>query len=133
MKHIPILSIFVLAILSIVVAGCSNKETNKEASKEAKAQAFLVEAISYSDGHAPSQAAQEIALKLAASKGFKPCSQLTENETVMIAGKILCDRIIAEYPATPAAVKAAELKNQIDQRLRVRANQRIQSMFDSNN
>jgi hypothetical protein len=132
MKHISILSLLILAVISILATGCSNKE----ASKESQAQALLVQAISYADGNAPSQAARDAALKLAASKKFKPSDNGNgpgESEIVMIAGRLLCDQILAEYPATPAAVKAAELKQQINQRLRVISEQRNRSMFNDSN
>jgi len=124
MKHSIIISVIVLAITAILATGCTNKE--------AKAQALLVEAISYSDGNAPSNAAQNAALALAETKGFKPATDangLSQREVVMVAGRILCDRVIAEYPGTQATLKAAELKQQINDRLRVLGNERIQSLF----
>ena len=63
MKNNLIISIIILGI-GAMITGCTNKE--------AKAQALLVEAISYSEGNAPSQSAQDAAMKLAASKGIKP-------------------------------------------------------------
>ena len=113
--------ILILVSIVAICAGCSNKD--------AKAQAILVEAISYSDGHAPSEAAQEKALRLADSKGFKTGSSLTDQEIVMIAGKLLCDQIVTEYPQTPAALKAVEVRKEIDQRLRTIGNERIRSLF----
>lgn len=124
MKHSIIISVIVVAITAILATGCTNKE--------AKAQALLVEAISYSDGNAPSNAAQNAALALAETKGFKPAKDangLSQREVVMVAGRILCDRVIAEYPGTQATLKAAELKQQINDRLRVLGNERIQSLF----
>ena len=112
--------ILILVSIVAICAGCSNKD--------AKAQAILVEAISYSDGHAPSEAAQEKALRLADSKGFKP-TELSQGEVVMIAGKLLCDQIVTEYPQTPAALKAVEVRNEINQRLRTIGNERIRSLF----
>ena len=127
MKNNLIISIIILAI-GAMITGCTNKE--------AKAQALLVEAISYSEGNAPSQSAQDAAMKLAASKGIKPANDangLTDREVVMLAGQLLCDRILAESPTTQAAIKASELRNQINQRLRIIGNQRIRSMYQDNN
>jgi len=114
---------FILILIS-VVALCATACSNKDA----KAQAILVEAISYSDGHAPSEVAQEKALRFAESKGFKP-TELSQGEVVMIAGKLLCDQIVTEYPQTPAALKAVEVRNEINQRLRTIGNERIRSLF----
>ncbi len=128
MKNNLIISIIIIGITGILATGCTNKE--------AKAQALLVEAISYSEGKAPSQSAQDAAMKLAASKGIKASADangLTDREVVMLAGQLLCDRILAEYPSTQAAIKASELRNQINQRLRIIGNQRIRSMFQDSN
>jgi len=120
MKNTIIL--ILVSIVALCVTACSNKD--------AKAQAILVEAISYSDGHAPSEVAQEKALRLADSKGFKTGNSLTDQEIVMIAGKLLCDQIVTEYPQTPAAVKAGEVRKEIDQRLRTIGNLRIRRLFN---
>jgi len=122
MKKAILMTLCTTILLAIIGTGCSNNN--------AKAQALLVEAISYSDGNAPSQTAQDKALALAATKKFKPSSKgLSEAEVVMVAGGILCDQILTEYPNTPAAVKASELKQQINQKLRNLANERIHSWF----
>ncbi len=117
-----LLSIFLFTAVALVT-GCSQKK--------AKAQALLIEAISYSEGTPPA-AAQATALKLAAAKGFQPSdrpSGVSEPEVVMIAGRELCKQI----PNTQAAVKAAELRNQINERLQVLGNARIRSMFNDSN
>ena len=127
MKNNLIISIIIIAI-GAMITGCTNKES--------KAQALLVEAIGYCEGNAPSQSAQDAAMKLAASKGIKASADangLTDREVVMLAGQQLCDRILAEYPSTQAAIKAAEIKNQINQRLRIIGNQRIRSMYQDSN
>ena len=126
MKNNLIISIIVLAIAGILATGCTNKE--------AKAQALLIEAISYSDGK-PSAAGWEPPLKIAADHGYKPASGyegLSDGEVVMVAGRLLCDQILTQYPTTQTAIKAAELKNQINQRLREIANERIHMLFNNN-
>jgi len=123
-----IISIIIFTITGMLTTGCNNKE--------AKAQALLIEAISYSEGNAPSQSAQDAAMKLSASKGIKPgndANGLTDREVVMLAGQQLCDRILTEYHGTQSAIKASELRNQTNQRLRIIANQRIRSMYQDSN
>ena len=125
MKKNIIISILMLAVVAFV-AGCANKD--------AKAQVLLTEAISYADGTPSSQSAKDAALKLAAAKGFLPgndASSLTEREIVMIAGRLLCDEIQTQYPTTPSAIKAAEIKLQINRSLNAIASQRMQSMYPS--
>ena len=125
MKTSFIVSILILAA-TIYLTGCTNKE--------AKAQALLIEAISYSDGK-PSAAGWEPPLKIAADHGYKPASGyegLSDGEVVMVAGRLLCDQILTQYSTTQAAIKAAELKNQINQRLREVANERIHMLFNNN-
>ncbi len=122
-----ILIFLVVITVAVFGSGCTDK-------KASKAQALLLEAISYSDGQ-PSVAGQQAALKFAESKGFKPgdgISGISEREVVMVAGRELCKTILAEYPDTPAAIKAAELRTQIDQKLRTLGNLRIRSLFRDN-
>ena len=123
MKNNIIISI-IIATVALCAAGCTDKN--------AKAQALLVEAISYSTGEAPTLAAQDAALKLAASKGIKVTDQVPTRDVVACAGRILCDRILTDYPQTPAAVKAAELRSQIEHRILVWGNERIRRAFDTN-
>lgn len=109
-------------VCAFAVAGCSNKT--------AKAQALLLEAIDYSAGTAgPSR---DRAIKFAASKGFgetdKPGS-LTEQELVLIAAREKCKEILTLFPTTPAAIRAAELKSDLDRQLRSLANERIKSLY----
>ncbi len=126
MKTSLLLSLL-LFVAAALVTGCSQKEN--------KAQALLIEAISYSEGTPPA-AAQATALKLAGAKGFKPSDRadgISEHELVMIAGRELCKQILTDYPDSQAAVKAAELRNQINQKLQVLDNERIRSMFRDSN
>ena len=129
MKHkLIIFILFTCAVASLLVTGCTNQE--------GRAQALLVEAISYSEGTPPSVAARDAALKLAATKGYtlgKDSASLTERELIMVAGRELCKQIMAEYPTTPAAVKAAEMRNQINQKLKVISEARISSYFNTDN
>ena len=127
MKNRIITSISILAAVAFI-SGCSDKES--------KAQALLVQAISYSDGTPPSASAQASALEFEAAKGNRPTGDglgLSEHEIIMVAGSDLCAQIIAEYPTTQAALKAAELKVQINKRLRVIGNQRVRSLFNDDN
>jgi hypothetical protein len=116
--HLLILS------LALVVActGCSDRS--------AKAQAMLIEAIAYADGGTPGQ--QEKALQIAAKKGRVYTNQIggrSREEIVIIEANDLCGEILAKYPETPAAIKAAELQRQIEQRLQIMIQIRIQSMY----
>ena len=121
-----IISIIILGITGMLTTGCTNKE--------AKAQALLIEAISYSDGK-PSAAGWEPPLKIAADQGYKPASGyegLSDGEVVMVAGRLLCDQILTQYPSSQAAIKAAEMRIQINQRLQAIANDRAHSQFNYN-
>ena len=121
-----IISIIILGITGILTTGCNNNE--------AKAQALLIEAISYSEG-TPPEAGQQKALKLAETKGFKPGvdgSGLTVQEVVMVGSRLLVDQILTQYPQTQAAIKAAEMRIQINQRLQAIANDRAHSQFNYN-
>ncbi len=125
MKNNLIISIIILAI-GAMITGCTNKE--------AKAQALLVEAISYSEG-TPPEAGQQKALKLAETTGFKPGtdgSGLTVREVVMVGSRLLVDQILTQYPSSQAAIKAAEMRIQINQRLQAIANDRAHSQFNYN-
>ena len=121
---------FIVSILTLVatiyVTGCNNKES--------KAQALLIEAISYSEG-TPPEVGQQKALKLAETKGFKPGvdgSGLTVREVVMVGSRLLVDQILTQYPSSQAAIKAAEMRIQINQRLQAIANDRAHSLFNDN-
>jgi hypothetical protein len=115
------LSILV-ALTLVALPACSNKS--------AKAQAMLLEAISYADGGSPSQ--QEKALKTAEKKGRVFINQIgarSREEIVIIEANDLCTEILAKYPETPAAIRAAELQRQIQQRLNTMIQIRIQSGY----
>ena len=120
MKHIKTLAI-AIATLAIIV-GCSNKE--------AKAQALLLEAVTYSTGTTDSKATSA-ALELANAKGFKQGTSLSQREIVMIAGRIRCKEIMENYPNTQAALKAAEVRNEINGRLDRIAQERIRALYRS--
>ena len=125
MKTSFIVSILIVAA-TIYLTGCTNNE--------AKAQALLIEAISYSEG-TPPEAGQQKALKLAETTGFKPGtdgSGLTVREVVMVGSRLLVDQILTQYPSSQAAIKAAEMRIQINQRLREIANERIHMLFNNN-
>ena len=125
MKTSFIVSILIVAA-TIYLTGCTNKE--------AKAQALLIEAISYSEG-TPPEVGQQKALKLAETKGFKPGvdgSGLTVREVVMVGSRLLVDQILTQYPSSQAAIKAAEMRIQINQRLQAIANERIHMLFNNN-
>ena len=112
----------ILAITLTALTGCSNKS--------AKAQALLLEAIAFSDGGTPGQ--QEKALKMAEKKGRVFMNQIggrTREEIVVIEANDLCSEILAKYPDSSAAIKAAELQRQIEQRLQTMIQIRIQSMY----
>jgi hypothetical protein len=115
------LSILV-ALTLVALPGCSNRP--------AKAQVMLLEAIAYADGGTQGQ--QEKALKTAEKKGLvyinKPGGRSRE-EIVIIVANDLCGEILAKYPETPAAIKAAELQRQLEQRLKTMVQIRIQSMY----
>jgi hypothetical protein len=116
------LSIILSLTLVAALPACSNKS--------AKAQALLIEAISYADGGTPG--CQEKALKKAEKKGRVFVNQigaLTREEIVVIEASDLCTEILAKYAETPAAIKAAELQTQIQQRLQTMIQIRIQSMY----
>ena len=125
MKTSFIVSILIVAA-TIYLTGCTNNE--------AKAQTLLIEAISYSEG-TPPEAGQQKALKLAETKGFKPGtdgSGLTVQEVVMVGSRLLIDQILTQYPSSQAAIKAAEMRIQINQRLQAIANDRAHSQFNCN-
>ena len=125
MKTSFTVSILIL-VATMFVTGCNNKE--------AKAQALLIEAISYSEG-TPPEVGQQKALKLAETKGFKPGvdgSGLTVREVVMVGSRLLVDQILTQYPSSQAAIKAAEMRIQINQRLQAIANDRAHSQFNCN-
>ncbi len=125
MKTSFIVSILIVAA-TIYLTGCTNNE--------AKAQTLLIEAISYSEG-TPPEAGQQKALKLAETKGFKPGtdgSGLTVQEVVMVGSRLVVDQILTKYPSTQAAIKAAEMRIQINQRLQAIANDRAHSQFNYN-
>ena len=125
MKTSFTVSILIL-VATMFVTGCNNKE--------AKAQALLIEAISYSEG-TPPEVGQQKALKLAETKGFKPGvdgSGLTVREVVMVGSRLLVDQILTQYPSSQAAIKAAEMRIQINQRLQAIANDRAHSQFNYN-
>ena len=112
----------ILAITLTALTGCSNKS--------AKAQAMLIEAISYADGGTQGQ--QEKALKTAEKKGRVFINQIgarSREEIVIIEAGDLCTEILQKYPDTSAAIRAAELQRQIEQRLRIMIQIRIQSMY----
>jgi TolA-binding protein len=116
------LSIILILTLVAALPACSNKS--------AKAQAMLLEAISYADGGSPSQ--QEKALKTAEKKGRVFINQIgarSREEIVIIEANDLCTEILAKYPETPAAIRAAELQRQIQQRLNTMIQIRIQSGY----
>jgi hypothetical protein len=117
--HLLILSLALLAALP----ACSNRP--------AKAQSLLLEAISYSDGGTTPDL-QEKALKIAEKKGLvyinKPGGRSREEIVILVAND-LCGEILAKYAETPAAIKAAELQRQIEQRLQTMIQIRIQSMY----
>jgi len=120
MKKIYLL---ILVVSIAVLSGCSDKP--------ARAQALLLEALDYSGG-----ASREKALQYAATKGYKSTDRpggLTDQEIVLNAGREKCKEILAQYPTTPAAIRAAELKSQLDQQLRGMANARIQSLYANPN
>ena len=126
MKNNLIISIIIITITGILTTGCNNNE--------AKAQALLIEAISYSEG-TPPEASQQKALKLAETTGFKPGtdgSGLTVREVVMVGSRLLVDQILTQYPSSQAAIKAAEMRIQINQRLQAIANDRAHSQFNCN-
>jgi membrane-bound ClpP family serine protease len=114
--------IIIVALTLTALTACTNKS--------AKAQALLIEAISYADGGTPG--CQEKALKKAEKKGIlfinKPGGRSRE-EIVIIVANDLCAEILAKYPETPAAIRAAELQRQIQQRLQIMIQIRIQSMY----
>jgi hypothetical protein len=119
---IKTLSIILSLTLVAALPACSNKS--------AKAQAMLLEAISYADGGSPSQ--QEKALKTAEKKGRVFINQIgarSREEIVIIEANDLCTEILQKYPDTSAAIRAAELQRQIEQRLRIMIQIRIQSMY----
>jgi len=124
MKKSGLISLCTIVLLAILGTGCSNENV--------KAQALLVEAISWSEGHPSSDAACTAAVKLAADHGFHASnngSGLTDVEIIMIAGRLRCDEVLSQYPSTPAAVKAAEVRGEINGRLRDIANERISNSF----
>jgi hypothetical protein len=116
------LHLLILLLTIAALTGCSNRP--------AKAQAMLLDAIAYSDGGTPG--CQEKALQIAAKKGIlfinKPGGRSRE-EIVIIVANDLCGEILAKYAETPAAIRAAELQRQIEQRLRIMIQIRIQSMY----
>ena len=113
-----------IAVLAVIATACGPNRADQ-------AQALLLQSIEWSDG-APPEGSREAALKYAEQKGFKPSTDgngLSEREVIMAAGRELCKQILTEYPNSPAAVKAAELRANINSKLTVIANQRIQSLF----
>ena len=114
--------IIIVALTLTALTACTNKS--------AKAQALLIEAISYADGGTPG--CQEKALKKAEKKGRVFVNQIgarTREEIVVIEASDLCTEILAKYSETPAAIPAAELQRQIQQRLNTMIQIRIQSGY----
>ena len=117
------LLILAAAIAMAAVAGCSNRA--------AKAQAMLLEAISYTDG-GTTFAAHQKGLQLTLAQGITVGDKLgdpSEDERVMFICCQLCAQILKQYPETPAAVKAAELQSQQEQKLKRMEQARLQSTF----